>query len=73
MSRASTRCRRSSLLGLERMGEKSADNLLAALETSKQTTLPRFIFALGIREVGEATALKSGAALWQLVGVVCGL
>lgn len=44
------------LLNLERMGEKSADNLLAALEASKSTTLPRFIFALGIREVGEATA-----------------
>jgi DNA ligase (NAD+) len=39
------------------MGEKSVDNLLQALEQSKQTTLPRFIFALGIREVGEATAL----------------
>lgn len=41
---------------LERMGEKSAQNLLAALEKSKATTLERFIFALGIREVGEATA-----------------
>lgn len=51
------RLRRESLLGLERMGEKSADKLLAALEKSKHTTLPRFIFALGIREVGEATAL----------------
>jgi DNA ligase (NAD+) len=46
------------LLRLERMGEKSADNLLAALHDSKQTTLPRFIFSLGIREVGEATALS---------------
>ncbi|MEZ5573343.1 MAG: NAD-dependent DNA ligase LigA [Halioglobus sp.] len=46
------------LLQLERMGEKSADNLLAALGKSRQTTLPRFIFALGIREVGEATALN---------------
>ncbi|MEQ9462903.1 MAG: NAD-dependent DNA ligase LigA [Haliea sp.] len=43
-------------LGLERMGEKSVDRLLAALESSKQTTLQRFIYALGIREVGEATA-----------------
>ena len=42
--------------GLERMGEKSAENLIAALEKSKDTTLARFIFALGIREVGEATA-----------------
>ena len=49
---------RDQLLALERMGEKSADNLLAALEASKETTLPRFIFALGIREVGEATALN---------------
>lgn len=46
------------LVGLERMGQKSADKLLKALEQSKQTTLPRFIFALGIREVGEATALN---------------
>jgi len=44
------------LAGLERMGEKSAANLLAAIEKSKQTTLARFIFALGIRNVGEATA-----------------
>ncbi len=44
------------LAGLERMGAKSATNLLAALERSKSTTLARFIFALGIREVGEATA-----------------
>ncbi|MEP5569975.1 MAG: NAD-dependent DNA ligase LigA [Halioglobus sp.] len=46
------------LMALERMGAKSADNLLAALEASKSTSLPRFIFALGIREVGEATALN---------------
>ncbi len=38
------------------MGDKSADNLLRALEKSKHTTLARFIYALGIREVGEATA-----------------
>ena len=44
------------LLALERMGEKSAQNLLAALEKSKNTTLARFLFALGIRHVGEATA-----------------
>lgn len=41
---------------LERMGEKSAANLVAALERSKETTFARFIFSLGIREVGEATA-----------------
>lgn len=45
------------LAGLERMGRKSAANLLQALERSKTTTLPRFLYALGIREVGEATAL----------------
>jgi len=44
------------LAGLERMAEKSARNLLDALEQSKRTTLARFIYALGIREVGEATA-----------------
>ena len=44
------------LASLERMGEKSAQNLLAELERSKATTLPRFIYALGIRNVGEATA-----------------
>ena len=38
------------------MGEKSAANLLDAIEKSKNTTLARFIFALGIRNVGEATA-----------------
>ena len=38
------------------MGEKSADNILAALENSKKTTLAKFIYALGIREVGESTA-----------------
>ncbi len=44
------------LSGLERMGDKSASNLIEALEKSKKTTLERFIYALGIREVGEATA-----------------
>ncbi len=45
------------LAGLERMGQKSAENLVKALGASKQTTLERFLYALGIREVGEATAL----------------
>ena len=44
------------LAGLDRMAEKSASNLLAAIEKSKQTTLARFIYALGIRNVGETTA-----------------
>lgn len=45
------------LVGLERMGEKSAANLVQALEHAKETSLPRFIYALGVHEVGEATAL----------------
>ncbi|ADU99987.1 NAD-dependent DNA ligase LigA [Alicycliphilus denitrificans] len=44
------------LAGLDRMAEKSAQNVLDALQKSKQTTLPRFLFGLGIRHVGEATA-----------------
>ena len=44
------------LAGLDRMGEKSAQNILDALEKSKPTTLARFLFGLGIRHVGEATA-----------------
>ncbi len=44
------------LAALDRMADKSAQNLLDALQRSKQTTLPRFLFGLGIRHVGEATA-----------------
>ena len=44
------------LASLDRMADKSAQNVLAALEKSKKTTLPRFLFGLGIRHVGEATA-----------------
>ncbi|WP_456415278.1 NAD-dependent DNA ligase LigA [Thiolapillus sp.] len=47
---------REQLTGLERMGEKSAQNLLDALARSKETTLAHFLYALGIREVGEATS-----------------
>jgi DNA ligase (NAD+) len=46
----------SSLVALERMAEKSAQNVLDAIDRSRRTTLARFIFALGIRHVGEATA-----------------
>jgi DNA ligase (NAD+) len=42
---------------LERMGEKSAQKIHAAVQAAKRTTLPRFLYALGIRDVGEATAL----------------
>ena len=50
------RLTRDQLIGLDRMAEKSANNLLQSLENSKQTTLPRFVYGLGIRHVGEATA-----------------
>ena len=46
----------SALANLERMGDKSADNLIQAINQSRNTTLARFIFALGIRHVGETTA-----------------
>ena len=46
----------SSLAALDRMADKSAQNIVDALQQSKQTTLPRFLFGLGIRHVGEATA-----------------
>ena len=44
------------LAALDRMGDKSSENLLASIDQSRSTTLPKFIYALGIREVGEATA-----------------
>ena len=44
------------LITLEKLGEKSVENILSAIEKSKSTTLPRFIYALGIRGVGETTA-----------------
>jgi len=47
---------KTALLAMERMGQKSVDNLLASIEAAKQTQFNRFIYALGIREVGEATA-----------------
>ena len=46
------------IAAMERMGQKSAENLVNAVSNSRQTTLPRFLYALGIREVGEATALS---------------
>ncbi len=54
------------LAGLERMAEKSAQNLLDALERSKKTTLARFIYGLGIREVGESTAESLAAHFGEL-------
>ncbi len=60
---------REQLAALERMGEKSADNLLAALERSKQTTLPRFLYALGIMGIGEAMAATLAASLGTLEAI----
>lgn len=54
------------LAGLERMGKKSAQNLVDAIDKSKSTTLPRFLFALGIREVGESTAAALGRHFGKL-------
>ncbi len=58
--------RLSDVAGLERMAEKSARNLLAAIESSKHCTLGRFIFALGIRNVGEATAKDLAVSFGRL-------
>lgn len=58
------------LTELERMGEKSADNLIKAIERSKSTSLSRFLFALGIREVGEATAASLSDHFGKLVSIM---
>jgi DNA ligase (NAD+) len=52
------------------MGEKSAANLVAAIEKSKMTTLARFLYALGIREVGEATAASLSTFFGKLSGII---
>ena len=54
------------LIGLERMAEKSANKLLQAIRNSRRTSLARFIYALGIREVGEATAAALAAHFYDL-------
>ncbi len=56
----------SALASLDRMADKSAQNIVGALEKSKQTTLPRFLFGLGIRHVGEATAKDLARHFGQL-------
>jgi len=58
------------IAGLERMAEKSAGNLLAALERARSTTLERFIYALGIRHVGESTARDLAMHFGTLEGVM---
>ena len=57
------------LVPLERMGDKSAQNLIAAIASGKKTTLPRFLFALGIRQVGEATARDLAEAFGDLESI----
>jgi DNA ligase (NAD+) len=59
-----------SLSSLDRMADKSAQNVLAALEKSKHTTLPRFLFGLGIRHVGEATAKDLARHFGQLDAIM---
>ncbi|MCU7834819.1 MAG: NAD-dependent DNA ligase LigA [gamma proteobacterium symbiont of Taylorina sp.] len=54
---------------LERMGDKSAENLVDAIESSKNTSLARFIYALGIREVGETTALALANSYKELTAI----
>ncbi len=61
----------STLESLERMGPKSAANLLQAIDSSKSSTLARFIYALGIREVGEATARQLAAHFNTLDALAC--
>jgi len=58
------------LAEMDRMGEKSAQNLLEALDRSRQTTLPRFLFGLGIRHVGEATAKELARHFGQLQAIM---
>ena len=58
------------LCRLERMGKKSADNLLSSLENSKNTTLARFLYGLGIREVGEVTAASLASHFQSLEVIV---
>ena len=58
------------LVNLERMAQKSAENLLNSIEVSKQTTLPKFLYSLGIREVGEATAQTLANNFGTLDGVI---
>ncbi|PCI70373.1 MAG: DNA ligase (NAD(+)) LigA [Gammaproteobacteria bacterium] len=58
------------LIGLERMAEKSANNLLQAIEKSKQTSLAKVIYALGIREVGEVTAMNLANNLFDFKNII---
>ncbi|QXO16651.1 NAD-dependent DNA ligase LigA [Vibrio ostreae] len=64
------RLRAGELTILERMGPKSAQNIVNALQAAKQTTLPRFLYALGIREVGEATAMNLAHHFYNLDAIM---
>ena len=64
------RLQQDELAAMDRMGEKSAENLVNAIEASKSTTLARFLFALGIREVGEATAMGLAAHFGKLSSIM---
>jgi len=55
---------------MERMGDKSAQNLVASIDASRSTTLSRFLYALGIREVGEATAASLASHFGKLDGII---
>ena len=58
------------LVGLERMAEKSATNLVNSIDASKQTSLAKFLYALGIREVGEATAQNLASSFGRLEAMI---
>nr|MBP6560246.1 NAD-dependent DNA ligase LigA [Burkholderiaceae bacterium] len=58
------------LANLDRMADKSAKNLLEALQQSRQTTLPRFLYGLGIRHVGEATAKEMARHFGKLDAIM---
>ena len=60
----------SDVVQMERMADKSAEKLIAAIDKSKQTTLSRFLFGLGIREVGDATATSLAAYYGQLASIM---
>jgi DNA ligase (NAD+) len=64
------RLEKEELAAMERMGEKSAENLINSIATSKETSLERFLYALGIREVGEATAASLASHFGKLDAVM---
>lgn len=63
------RLERNDLITLERMGERSAEKLLESIASSRMTTLAKFLYALGIREVGEATALSLATHFGDLAAI----